>query len=159
MNKKLFTLITAGILSLSLVACSSGDGEKVESGSGAPVEEKKEETPKEEAKQEEVILADDDVVKIVVTEKVNDEVFGPTYKFLIENKSDKKITIQSRDTSIDGVMSEPVFSVDVMPGKKANGDMTFKDVESLDKLKNLEGKLVVLDEDFNDVSSYNITIE
>lgn len=46
MNKKLLTLITAGILSLSLVACSSGDGEKVESGSGAPVEEKKEETPK-----------------------------------------------------------------------------------------------------------------
>ena len=106
-----------------------------------------------------MILADDDVVKIVVTEKVNDEVFGPTYKFLIENKSDKKLTVQSRDTSIDGVMSEPVFSVDIMPGKKANGDMTFMDVESLDKLKNLEGKLVVVDEDFNDVSSYNITIE
>ena len=81
MNKKLLTLITAGILSLSLVACSSGDGEKVESGSGAPVEEKKEETPKEEAKQEEVILADDDVVKIVVTEKVNGEVFGQHINF------------------------------------------------------------------------------
>jgi hypothetical protein len=27
------------------------------------------------------------------------------YKFLIENKSDKKLTVQSRDTSIDGVMA------------------------------------------------------
>ena len=38
-------------------------------------------------------------------EKSNDEIFGPMYKFLIENKSDKKLTVQSRDTSIDGVMA------------------------------------------------------
>ena len=54
---------------------------------------------------DDVVLADDDVVKIIVTEKSNDEIFGPMYKFLIENKSDKKLTVQSRDTSIDGVMA------------------------------------------------------
>ena len=108
---------------------------------------------------DEVVLADDDVVKIIVTEKSNDEIFGPMYKFLIENKSDKKLTIQSRDTSIDGVMADPIFSVDIMPGKKANGEMTFMDIESLEQLKNLEGKIIVMDEDYNDISSYNITIE
>ena len=66
---------------------------------------KKEEAPVEVAKMDEVVLADDDVVKIIVTEKSNDEIFGPMYKFLIENKSDKKLTVQSRDTSIDGVMA------------------------------------------------------
>ena len=54
---------------------------------------------------------------------------------------------------------DPIFSVDIMPGKKANGEMIFMDIESLEQLKNLEGKIIVMDEDYNDISSYNITIE
>ena len=151
--------ILVGILAVAMVGCSSSESEKVESGNANKIEESKETSTTEEAIKEEIVLVDDDTVKIVVTEKVNDEIFGPTYNFLIENKSDSKFTVQSRDTSIDGVMQEPVFSVDVMPGKKANGNMTFMDVETLDGLKNLEGKLVVIDENFNDISSYEITID
>ena len=104
--KEYLGIILAGVLTISMVGCSSSENEKVENGRGTPVvEETKEEAPVEVAKMDEVVLADDDVVKIIVTEKSNDEIFGPMYKFLIENKSDKKLTVQSRDTSIDGVMA------------------------------------------------------
>lgn len=157
--KKYVGAILVGILTVAMVGCSSSESENVESGNATKIEESKETSTTEKPTKEEIVLVDDDTVKIVVTEKVNDEVFGPTYNFSIENKSDSKFTVQSRDTSVDGVMQEPIFSVDVMPGKKANGNMTFMDVESLEGLKNLEGKLVIIDENFNDISSYEIAID
>lgn len=157
--KKYVGVILVGILTVAMVGCSDSEKKNVESGNATKIEENKETSNTKESTKEEIVLVDDDTIKIVVTEKVNDEVFGPTYNFLIENKSDSKFTVQSRDISVDGVMQEPIFSVDVMPGKKANGNMTFMDVENLDGLKNLEGKLVVIDENFNDISSYEITID
>lgn len=141
---------------MSFVACSSPETSKVESGSATPVEEQKDEA---EVKQEEVVLVDDELAKIVVTEKFNDEIFGPSYKVSVENKTDKKIIVQTRDISIDGVMEEPIFSIEVTAGKKANDNMTFMNIEGLDNLKNLEGKLVIIDENFNDIKSYDMTIE
>lgn len=141
---------------MSFVACSSPETSKVESGSATPVEEQKDEA---EVKQEEVVLVDDELAKIVVTEKFNDEIFGPSYKVSVENKTDKKIIVQTRDISIDGVMEEPIFSIEVTAGKKANDNMTFMNIEGLDNLKNLEGELVIIDENFNDIKSYDMTIE
>ena len=157
--KKYLGVVLIGTLTVTMVGCSNLQSEKVESGSATKIEENTEASSKEELTQEEIVLVDDDIAKIVVTEKVNDEIFGPTYNFLIENKSDGKFTVQSRDVSVDGIMQEPIFSVDVMPGKKAKGDMTIMDVETLDNLKNLEGKLVIIDENFNEISSYEIAID
>lgn len=155
LNKSI-RLMLIGVMAMSFVACSSPETSKVESGSATPVEEQKDEA---EVKQEEVVLVDDELAKIVVTEKFNDEIFGPSYKVSIENKTDKKIIVQTRDVSIDGVMEEPIFSVEVTAGKKANDNMTFMNIESLEALKNLEGKLVIIDENFSDIKSYDMTIE
>ena len=155
LNKSI-RLMLIGVVTMSFVACSSPETSKVESGSATPVEEQKDEA---EVKQEEVVLVDDELARIVVTEKFNDEIFGPSYKVSIENKTDKKIIVQTRDVSIDGVMEEPIFSVEVTAGKKANDNMTFMNIESLEALKNLEGKLVIIDENFSDIKSYDMTIE
>ena len=153
-------LMLIGVVTMSFVACSSPETSKVESGSATPVEEQKEETKEVlEVKQDEVVLVDDELARIVVTEKFNDEILGPSYKVSVENKTDKKIIVQTRDVSIDGVMEEPIFSVEVTAGKKANDNMTFMNIESLEALKNLEGKLVIIDENFNDKKSYDMTIE
>lgn len=153
---KSIRLILMGALAMSFVACSTPETSKVESGSATPVEEQKDEAKEI---QEEVVLVDDELAKIVVTEKFNDEIFGPSYKVSVENKTDKKIIVQTRDVSIDGVMEEPIFSIEVTAGKKANDNMTFMNIEGLDNLKNLEGKLVIIDENFNDIKSYDMTIE
>lgn len=155
LNKSI-RLMLIGVMAMSFVACSSPETSKVESGSATLVEEQKDEA---EVKQEEVVLVDDELAKIVVTEKFNDEIFGPSYKVSVENKTDKKIIVQTRDISIDGVMEEPIFSIEVTAGKKANDNMTFMNIEGLDNLKNLEGKLVIIDENFNDIKSYDMTIE
>lgn len=155
LNKSI-RLMLIGVMAMSFVACSNPETSKVESGSATLVEEQKDEA---EVKQEEVVLVDDDLAKIVVTEKFNDEILGPSYKVSVENKTDKKIIVQTRDVSIDGVMEEPIFSVEVTAGKKANDNMTFMNIESLEALKNLEGKLVIIDENFSDIKSYDMTIE
>lgn len=145
---------------MSFVACSDPETSKVEGGSATPAEEKKEEKEVLEVKQDEVVLVDDELARIVVTEKFNDEILGPSYKVSVENKTDKKIIVQTRDVSIDGVMEEPIFSVEVTAGKKANDNMTFMNIESLEALKNLEGKLLIMDdESYDELRSYDMTIE
>lgn len=151
--KNSLKVLLIGIIAMSMVACSEPKTKKVESGSAAPVEEKK------DAPAEEIVLIDDDLAKVVVTEKTDDEIFGPTYKFSAENKSDKKIIIQTRDTSIDGTMEDPLFSLEVMPGKKAKGDMTFSNIKELEGLKNLEGKLIICGEDFMEIQSYDMKVK
>lgn len=156
--KKSLGIIITGIMAMSLVACSEPETDKVESGSGTPTEEQQDQAKEEEVQQEEIVLADDELVKIVVTEKKKD-MFGAGYGITIENKSDKKIIVQARDISIDGTMQEPILSTEVMPGKKANDMMQFMEVTELENLKNTEGKLVVLGEDFMDIQSYDIKID
>ena len=156
MNKKILSLIAVGVLSISLVACSSGESEKVDGGNATAVEEKND--GNEETKKEEIVLVDDELAKIVVTEKKADP-FGAGYVVSVENKSDKKIIVQTRDTSVDGTMEEPIFSIEVRPGKKANDMMQFTNITELEGLKNVEGKLVILDENFMDIKSYDMTLE
>ncbi|SCI46445.1 Uncharacterised protein [uncultured Clostridium sp.] len=157
MNKKLLTLIATGMLSLSLVACSSGESEKVSEGNATQIQ-KENNTNNVEKEETNVVLVDDDIVKVTVTEKTVD-MFGAGYNVTIENKTDEKIVVQTRETSIDGVMEDPIFSEEITAGKTAKGMIQFMNITELDGLKNLEGKLVVLDENFMDIKSYDMTIE
>ena len=160
MNKKMLTLLSIGILSASLVACSSDDSEKVETGSATQVDQSNEEqTSDVESESTEVVLVDDDTIKATVTEKTVDA-FGAGYNVTIENKTDQKIVVQTRETSIDGVMEDPVFSEEITAGKTAKGMIQFMNITELEGLKNLEGKLVVMNGDtYDEISSYDMTIK
>ena len=157
MNKKILTLLSIGIVSISLVACSSEENEKVETGNATQVEESTEEVSNVESESTEVVLVDDDTIKATVTEKTVD-VFGAGYNVTIENKTDQKIIVQTRETSLDGVMEEPIFSEEITAGKTAKGMIQFMNITELENLKNLEGKIVVLDEDYSDLKIYDMTI-
>lgn len=69
---------------------------------------------------------EDSTVKIVV-KKLNssDSFWGSDVYLYIENKSDKNITVQASDVSIDGFMVEPAFSCEVDAGKRAFDTITF----------------------------------
>ena len=45
----------------------------------------------------------------------------------IENTGDKAVTVQARDVSINGFMLNPIFSEDVVSGKRSIAAMTFMD--------------------------------
>ncbi len=52
-------------------------------------------------------------------------IFGATASVLIENNSSKNITVQARNSRVNRVMVDTLFSCDVLAGKKAFDDITF----------------------------------
>lgn len=86
---------------------------------------------------------DDSGVKIVIKGLTEDSSFmGPSVVVYISNESDKNITIQARDVSVNGFMVDPIFSTDVMIGKHAISTITFtsseleeNDITSIDEIE------------------------
>lgn len=65
------------------------------------------------------MLLDQDGIIITLKSLELDGMFGPSLKVLVENNSDKSVTIQTRDSSINGVMADSMFPCEVGPSKKA----------------------------------------
>lgn len=78
-----------------------------------------------EAQVEEQVLLEQEGVKITLKGLEADSFMGPELKLLIENSTDQSLTIQTRDTSVNGIMIETLFSCDVAAGKSANDGITF----------------------------------
>jgi hypothetical protein len=76
---------------------------------------------------------------------------GAGIKFYIENSSETPITVQVRDTSINGFMLDGMMSCDVMPGKVANTSLDFFDSDleenRIDKIESVELKFHIFDKD------------
>lgn len=65
-------------------------------------------------------------IKIVSKGISEDSSFmGPSLVIYAENNTENAITIQSRDVSVNGFMVDPIFSCEVMPGKRAIDSITF----------------------------------
>ena len=77
------------------------------------------------------LLLDSAGIKIVF-QGMSEDLFGPGANLYIENNSNQAVTIQARDTSVNGFMVEPIFSCDIVPGKKALDGLTFFEDDILD---------------------------
>lgn len=88
----------------------------------SPVEEP---AKTEDASIEETLLVDEKDIRITVTGLEYDGWMGPAVKVLIENGSDKDLTVQTRASSVNGYMMESMISADVAAGKKANDEISF----------------------------------
>ena len=80
-----------------------------------------------EATIEETVLMDDAGVKITAKSLNLNGFFGPELALLIENNSEKNLTVQARKASVNGYMVETMMSVEVAAGKKASDSLTFTD--------------------------------
>ncbi|MEN6419201.1 MAG: zinc ribbon domain-containing protein [Clostridiaceae bacterium] len=85
----------------------------------------KNETPVGDVAVNEQVVLDEQGLKITVLSLDMENWFGPTLNLLIENNTEKNLTVQARNTSVNGVMMDPYFSCDVAAGKKANSDLSF----------------------------------
>ena len=127
--KKIISLL---LCLLIFVACSSSkeDSNKEEKTSEVEnkVEKKESENSTEnkveqEVSVEETLLLDEQGIKITLN-SIEKSLFGVDLKVSIENNSDKNVTIQTRNESVNGYMITTMFSCDVAPGKKANDEIT-----------------------------------
>lgn len=74
---------------------------------------------------DQVVLLDEAGLKITAKGLETQGFFGPSLKLLVENNTDKNLTVQARKSSINGYMVETMLSSDVAAGKKANDELTF----------------------------------
>ncbi len=73
-----------------------------------------------------VTAYDGDGVKIVIQKLSDDEVLGATnVDVYIENNSDKTLVITADNVSVNGLMINPLFSSEIIPGKVAIDEMSF----------------------------------
>lgn len=73
----------------------------------------------------ELVLLDESGIKITAKSLDKTGWLGPELKLLIENSTDKNLTVQINNVSINGYMVDASMSEDVAAGKKANGEITF----------------------------------
>lgn len=89
------------------------------------------------------IIYDENGVKIISKGISEDgSLMGPVLYLYIENNSEQDITIQSRDTSINGFMVDPILSSEIVAGKKSidtmvflSSDLTDNGIESIDEIE------------------------
>lgn len=129
--KIMVVIVAVGAL---LVGCGSTETtidkeivEKVEE-SDEVTEEEAEEVAEESVLEtvtiEETVLLDESGIKITAI-GLEDGWFGTDLKLLIENNGDKNVTVQARNSSVNGFMVDTMMSEDVVAGKKANTTLTF----------------------------------
>ena len=99
------------------------------------------ETPTEKEVEKDKVLYEDKTLRITY-KGIESPLGGDTadVKLTIENLSDIGITVQVRDTSINGIMMDPIFSTYIAVGKKANNEMSFYSLkdEGIDKIETME---------------------
>lgn len=111
-----------------------------------PVEEQTEEVTIEEQ-----VIYDENDIKVTAKALEYEDWFGPSITVLVENNSQQNITVQTRNSSVNGLMIDTMFSCDVAAGKKANDSITFYktelDVANIEILKDIEFQLHIFDSD------------
>lgn len=101
------------------------------------------------------VVYDEGGVKIVVKGlSDSDSIFGPGIIVYAENKSEKNVTVQVRDVSVNGFMVDPIFSADIAAGKHAIDSITFMsnelDENEIDKVKDVELSFHIFNEFFGE---------
>lgn len=97
---------------------------------------------------EQIIFEGNDII-VTATGLDKDGFFGPSISVLIENNSSKNITVQSRNSSVNGLMIDTIFSSDVAAGKKANDSIALSSDEldnaGITTIKDIELSLHIID--------------
>ena len=83
------------------------------------------------AADESKVLFEDSTVRITYTGTDEESWMGKGLKVTIENLSDKNISVQTREASVNGIMDDPYFSCDVASGKTANDTIYFSTKDEL----------------------------
>ncbi len=135
--KKWWFWVLAVVLVGGMVGACGGQDDKEKEGKKKEVsdekntegkeKEKKEEEEEEKTKEaavEEQVLLEQDGIKVTLKELDNDSLLGPQLKVLVENSSEKNLTVQTNNVSVNGIMIQSLFSCEVAAGKSANNEIS-----------------------------------
>lgn len=102
------------------------------------------------------VVFDEKDVKITY-QRAQESIIGPAYRFYIENNTDKRISVQARNATVNGEDISPKFNCIVMPGKAAVHAMAFKLADlsdnDIETITQITFKIVIYDTDgFDDIA-------
>lgn len=129
--KKVISLALSALLALSLAACGGSNTTTVASStesSGSSTEAaqteapESEETPAAKSEFQEQTIVDNEYCTVILKGTDDrDGMFGYSLKVYLENKTaDKTLLFGMDNTSVNGVMVDPLWGATVAPGKKSN---------------------------------------
>ena len=88
-------------------------------------------------------------IKIVAKNLEANELLGQSLFVYLENNGSQAVIVQTRDVSVNGFMMDSVFSVDILPGKRAVNSILFlnDDLEKngIETIEEIELSLCILD--------------
>jgi len=113
-------------------------------------------TEKDGISVDEQVLLNQEKIIITLKSLSTDNIWGPSLKVLVENNRNEGIIVQTRNSAINGVMIESMFSCDVAAGKKANDEITFmsSDLETaqIETIKDIEFSFTIFNsESWDDI--------
>lgn len=168
MNKKLIGLGLGLMVGLGMVGCTKDEVvvEKVEEKNPTVVQEVEEEKDNNNSNKEmNAVMMDNEYVKMSIVGMYENEWGDVGYKVQVENKTDKHIFMYIKSASVDGLMNDPMFYVELTGGKKANENMYWNkdyeengNVKSIDDLKNIEITVVIHDDNYNTLKEETLKI-
>lgn len=160
-------LILAALLASLLVSCgTSTDGDitppssvetdgQPESGKAPSDESETEESPALQQITDEItetVILDESGVKITAKSLDKSGWLGPELNLLIENNTEKNLTVQVRNASVNGYMISTSMSEDVAADKKANGEITFSNTSlkgsGISTFADMEFSFHIIDEEW-----------
>ena len=152
MKKLLLFIIIVVFVFTACKSSGGGDSDSGPAGDGSPAgQENTQEYTPENTQVTERILFEKDKVKttLLSLEPGLDSPLGPEFKILVENGSEQSITLQTKDSSVNGIMIGTWLSCEVPPGEKVNDSITFLmpelEISGIEIIKEVELKLVVID--------------
>ena len=110
----------------------------------------------ETAAVEGTVLLDDENATVTVTNFDPEADWGPSFEILVENKTDKTLSISMENVAVNGIMLG-YFSQEVAPGMKGYGELDWynEDLQAvgINYVQSVEGELRVYDyENYNELS-------
>ncbi len=100
---------------------------------------------------DQAVLFDQEGIRITAKNLETDGWSGPELKMLFENNTNRRVTVQCRNASVNGYMIDTIMSCDLAAGKKANDSLIF--VKSslaqagIDTIANMEFSFHIFDSD------------
>lgn len=160
--KKIFLLflivfLTVGCSSQSTDSSSNSNNNSAETNNNNSAETNNNE--KAQASLSETIILDENEV-VVTAKEIKESIFGTDLTVSIENNSEKNLTFQIRDSSINGYMIDALFSCDVAAGKKANDSITFSNTQmelcNIKDISDIEFSFYIFDDNWDDYLVSNL---
>lgn len=155
--RRLISVLLCIITVLSLVGCGSTKYKEIANSKTDTASVSNSNSPKNNKTKDEEegkVILEDEYVKITYDGTNRDSNDGPKISIVVENKCDQTLTIQTEDVLVDDYSVDPIFSTEVLPGKKVKDTMTLykyvgNDSKVEDDFKIVEGKFRIMPKDGN----------